>query len=48
MFPECEGDHGGVVLPDRVVDASVFELAEAILLVDLDDCNRAGELASAP
>ena len=37
-----------MILPDRVVDADMFELAEAIILVDLDDGEWAYELVGAP
>ena len=48
MFPQCEGSHGGVVLSNGLVDADVFQLAEAVLLVDLVECEWTGELADAP
>ena len=37
-----------MILSDGVVDASVFELAEAIILVDLDDCEWSCEFVGAP
>ena len=37
VLPEREWGHGGVVLFDRLVCAKVFKLAEAVLLVDLNN-----------
>ena len=37
-----------MVLSDRFVYADVFELAEAVLLVDLNECDWSNESVSAP
>ena len=37
-----------MVLSNGFVDADVFELAEAVLLANLNECDRAGELVGAP
>ena len=47
-FPKCEKCHSGVVLFECFVDAFVFQLSEAVILVDLDDCYGARELVCGP
>ena len=48
MFPQREGCHGGVLLSNSLIDADVFQLSKAVFLVNLDECERAGELVGAP
>ena len=48
VLPLCEGSHGGVVLSNGLVDADVFQLTEAVVLVNLDECEWTGELVGAP
>ena len=48
MFPQCEGSHGRVVLSNGLIDADVLQLSKAVFLVNLDECERAGELVGAP
>ena len=48
MFPQREGCHGRVVLSNGLIDADVLQLSKAICLANLDECERTGELVSAP
>ena len=48
MLPNCKRPHRGVALSHNFVDGRVVELAEAVLLVDLNNCQWSGEELSMP